>query len=191
MRVSDKRRLDREQQTRSWAAPLPDFSSMPRSNEAPRMRLEWDTRDTTNNRLWSDIQVTGPNVVTSAMVANHPTSGANTMNPTVSRQDTRSYTNEEYFSSSAPRPGQAPQRPTLPTHTYFPEGDQNTIRNFNGVVKEDTSFRVEDRSARIMERNFTHQWLSPQMTESIVQSQIQTSELLRPKQDDYRVQMNH
>lgn len=189
MRVSDQRRLERESQTRSWAAPLPDFSCMPRSTEAPRMRLEWDTRDTTNNRLWSDIQVTGPKAVTTAMLAGHPTSGANTMNPTVSRQDTRTYTNETYFASVAPRPGEAPQRPVLPVQTYSPENDQNTVRNFNGVVKENNSFRTEDRSARIMERNFTHQWISPEMTHTIVQSQIQTSELLRPKQDDFRVQM--
>jgi hypothetical protein len=191
MRVSDKRRIEREAQTRSWAAPLPDFSSMPRSTEAPRMRFEWDTRDTANNRLWSDIQITGPKAITSAMVSNHPTSGANTMNPTVSRQDTRSYLHDEYFPSSIPRPGESHQRPTLPTQTYSSDNDQNSIRAFNGVVKEDNSFRTEDRSARIMERNFTHQWLSPEATKHIVQNQIQTAELLRPKQDDYRVQMNH
>ena len=42
-----------------------------------------------------------------------------------------------------------------------------------------------------MERNFTHQWLTPDMTKSIVNSQVQTAELLRPKQDDYRVQLQH
>ena len=155
------------------------------------MRLEWDTRDTTNNRLWSDIQVTGPKAVTSAMLGNHPSLGANTMNPTVSRQDTRTYLNEDYFPSIATRPGEIPQRPVLPSQKYFPDSDQNTIRNFNGAVKENNSFRTEDRSARIMERNFTHQWLTPDMTKSIVNSQVQTAELLRPKQDDYRVQMNH
>jgi len=189
MRVSDQRRLEREAQSRSWAAPLPDFSSLPRSTEAPRMRLEWDTRDTTNNRLWSDIQVTGPKTITSAMVSSHPTFGANTMNPTLSRQDTRTYTNEEYFPVAVPRPGEAPQRPVIPTQKYSPEIDPNTVRGFSGVVKENNSFRTEDRSVRIMERNFTHQWLSPEMTQTIVKSQIQTAELLRPKQDDYRVQL--
>lgn len=189
MRISDQRRLERESQTRSWAAPLPDFSSLPRSTEAPRMRLEWDTRDTTNNRLWSDIQVTGPKAVTSAMVSSHPTHGANIMNPTVSRQDTRMYTNEEYFPVAVPRPGEAPQRPSIPTQKYSPESNPNTVRGFSGAVKENNSFRTEDRSIRIMERNFTHQWLSPEMTQTIVSSQIQTAELLRPKQDDYRVQL--
>jgi hypothetical protein len=122
------------------------------------------------------------------MLSSHPTLGANPMNPTVSRQDSRTYTNEDYFPSVAPRPGELPQRPTLPTQKYSAESDQNTVRGYNGVVKENNSFRTEDRSARILERNFTHQWLTPEMTKDIVHSQIQTSELLRPKQDDYRVQ---
>jgi hypothetical protein len=184
----------REVQNRSFAAPLPDFSAMPRTTEAPRQRLEWDTRDTINNRLWTDMQVTGPMVVTSAALAVHPSGGANTMSPTVSRQDQRSYVDPGYFpDASTARPGALPTMPKLPPRSVFENAwsssldtDHNTAREFRGVVKEENRTRVEDISSRTMERMFQHQWIEPQKSKQVVMSQLEAAERLRPAQDDYR-----
>lgn len=87
----DARLSAREAQNRGWAAPLPDFTVLPRVGAEPRTRLEWETRDTMNNRLWADLEVTGPKAVTSAMLAAHPTAGAEAWMPAAGRMDRRSY----------------------------------------------------------------------------------------------------
>ena len=184
----------REAQNRNFAAPLPDFSVMPRATEAPRQRVEWDTRDTMNNRLWADVQVTGAMVVTPAALAAHPTGGAQTSMPSAARQDQRSYVAPGYFPDApAPRPGQLAQRPVLPPQSVFGNAftssldtDHNTAREFRGVVKEENRFRAEDVSTRTMERMFQHQWVSPLASKQVVISQLEAAEKLRPGRDDYR-----
>jgi hypothetical protein len=196
--ATDQRLLDREAQTRGWAAPLPDFTVMPRANEPIRQRVEWDTRDTMNNRLWSDMQVTGPKAVTATMLAQHPTAGANPMMPTAGRQDPRSYvTGPSYFPDAQPiRPGEARQkRPQLPPQSLYQnawttdldiDGDhRNVAREVRQVVTEENYWRNEDAGARIMERTFQHQWIPQQVTNHIVNSQLDAAERLRPTQDDY------
>jgi hypothetical protein len=202
-RQNDQRLLDREAQTRSWAAPLPDFSSMPRYSETPRMRVEWDTRDTMNNRLWSDMQVTGPKAVTSEMLAAHPTGGAQQGLPTAARQDQRSYiSGPTYFPDAPPiKPGEYVQeRPKLPPRSLFQnawttdmdiEGSTiNVARELQGVVKEENRHWHEDAGTRVMQRMFQHQWVPAQTSQALLESQLAAAERLRPAQDDYRVQMN-
>jgi hypothetical protein len=128
-----------------------------------------------NNRLWSDLQATGPTAITSAGLQAHPSSGSMTTNPTVSRQDTRSYLASPYFSGSL-----------LPSNVSWTAGgdDQNAIRSLKNSVKETRLH--DDAGARILERNFTHQWVPADMTKRIVDTQLETAERLRPQQDEWR-----
>jgi hypothetical protein len=182
------RMLDREAQTRGWAAPLPDFSVMPRTTETGKMRVEWDTRDTINNRMWTDIQTAGPKAVTATMLSAHPTGGAQTTMPTASRQDHRNWSSQPYF----PDPKHPGERPTLPPSSLFqnpamigvdPEG-RDAVRELRGAVKEDTRWWGEDTSSRIVSHVFQHQWVAP----SVTSAQLDAAERLRPGQDDYRKQ---
>ena len=183
------RLTDRESQTRGWAAPMPDFSTLPRANESARIRLEWETRDTMNNRLFSDIQVTGPKTVTSAMLASHPTAGAEPFMPSSGRQDQRDYANQSYFPSANKSASSIRlERPVLPGsyNPYMtPGSDQNTVRELQGCVTEDVRFRSEDAGNRIVERIFTHQWVPAEMTKTIVDQQLFVAERLRSRGDDY------
>jgi hypothetical protein len=188
----NNRLLDREAQSRGWAAPLPDFTAMPRAADAPRMRLEWDTRDTMNTRLWSDMITSGPKAVTTAMLTSHPSHGAETQHPTTSRTDERHYSPAgliPYYPDAPPL-----HRPKLPPHSLFQnswmEGfnmeSRDTVRELRAAVKEENRFRVEETSSRIMGRTFEHQWLPPTATQHIVTSQLDAAERLRPTYDDYR-----
>lgn len=80
-----------EEQKRSWAAPVPDFTALPKVGEAPRVRMEWDTRDTVNNRYWAATVDAGAKEVTAAMLAAHPTAGSSPMMPAAARADHRPY----------------------------------------------------------------------------------------------------
>ena len=192
--IQDLGQSARELQNRSFAAPLPDFSQMPRTTEAPRLRVEWDTRDTMNNRLWSDLQVTGPLVVTSAALASHPSGGAQVTQPSLARQDVRAYTAPGYFpDAAAARPGSLPVAPVLPPRSLFEnpwtaalDTDQNTAREFRSVVKEENRTRGDDVTSKTMERMFQHHWVSPQASKDVVLLQMAAAERLRPAQDDYR-----
>lgn len=197
--IQDYGQSARELQNRSFAAPLPDLSRLPRVGDTPRMRVEWDTRDTMNNRLWSDLQVTGPLAVTSAALAAHPTGGAQITEPSLARQDVRGYSAAGFGASSyfpdtpAARPGALPSPTTLPSRSLFEnqftsslDTDHNTAREFRGVVKEENRTRGEDVTSRTMERMFQHQWLSPQASTNVVLTQLEAAERLRPSMDDYR-----
>lgn len=207
----DARRSAREEQSRGWAAPLPDFTVLPRVGEAPRTRLEWDTRDTMNNRLWADMEVTGPKAVTSAMLAAHPTAGAEAWMPTAGRLDRRSYVGwgdptESHHgvwgaAGTTPvggaqgvgfshMPG-AQERPTVPAYGAWTMGVDaagvNAAREMRGVVKETMAGREEDASARASERLFQNQWMTRDDQQRIVGTQLAAAEALRPAVDDFRV----
>ena len=200
--TSDRRRLDRESQTRSWAAPLPDFSTLPRASESPRLRLEWETRDTINNRLWNDTLTAGPKAVTSESLAAHPTNGAGTMMPSAARQDMRPYGlthNQDFPSrdppSTGPRMPGIQDRPGPPSVNLFKSPwlagvnteSEQVAREMRGIVKESNAGRAEDTSGRLASRTFQNQWMSRQDVTDVVVSQIEAGERLRPRQDDYRM----
>lgn len=211
----DDRRSAREAQNRGWAAPLPDFTVLPRVGAEPRTRLEWETRDTMNNRLWADVQITGPKTVTPAMLAAHPTAGAEAWMPSAGRMDRRSYvswgepaeSHHGIWSAAGTVPvGGAPgvgfshmpgaqERPTAPTHgAWMGSTDAesvNAAREVRGVVKETLAGREEDSSARVTERLFQNQWLTREDQQRIVTSQMAAAEALRPGSDDFRVSYRH
>jgi hypothetical protein len=205
----DARRSAREAQDRGWAAPLPDFTVLPRVGAEPRTRLEWETRDTMNNRLWADLEVSGPKAVTTAMLAAHPTAGAEAWMPSAGRTDRRSYvgwgTGSHHSAWTAGVPvGGAPgvgftnmpgiqERPAAPSHGAWldtagvdREGP-NVSREFRSVVKEDLSGREEDAAGRVAQRTFQNQWMTRGDQQRIVMSQLTAAEALRPGSDDYRV----
>jgi hypothetical protein len=187
----DSRLASRESQTRHFSAPLPDFSSLPRPSEAARMRAEWDTRDTMNNRMWTHTQVSGATAVTATMLSQHPTNGAEPFAPLSARQDARTYDQGQYF----PNANKATERPTLPPSSLFQnawmEGyhteDGNTARELRGAVKEDVRWRGEDTSARLAGRTFEHQWIPASATKQIVNAQISAADILRPQADNYHL----
>jgi hypothetical protein len=198
MRAShDGRLLDREAQTRSWAAPLPDFTVLPRVGEAPRIRHEWDTRDTMNQRLWADTIATGAKTVTSAMLATHPTAGAETMMPTAGRQDFRQYHESAIGVAHRPAAGGVAtglpgmlERPGIPRAGvwYSPSEMEtvNAVRDVRGVVRENNGGRAEDAAARLQARTFQNQWMTPDTLRTIVDARLGAAEALRPAQDDWR-----
>jgi hypothetical protein len=183
---NDERLAGRNAQTLSWAAPMPDFS---RDVRAPLMRAEWETRDTINNRAFADTMASGPKAVTSAALAAHPSQGAMTMNPSVARQDERSYTLAgQYFPDA--RVG---ERPTKPPHSLFQNAwldgfdveSRDVTRELRGAVKEENRWRGADISNRLVGRTFEHQWL-PQGYGIQVAQQIDAAVALRPTVDDYQ-----
>ena len=185
----EQRLSAREQQTRGWLAPVPDYSSVPRASGGVRVRQEWDTRDTMNNRLWNDTLTAGPKAVTAEMIAAHPSSGAETTMPAVSRQDTRVYTESPSFFPNANQ-----GRPRLPPTSVFQnpaliginvEGG-DVVRELRSSVKEVSHGLVEDRSNRLLTRAFEHQWIPAAATNNMVDAKILAAEMLRPAQDDYR-----
>jgi hypothetical protein len=208
-RQHDDRLLGRAEQTRSWAAPMPDFTMLPRVGEAPRIRMEWDTRDTLNHRLWADNMATGAKTVTSAMLAAHPTAGAETMMPTAGRQDYRHYhpsgSDGATAAVGAPmrsaRGGESTglpymlERPGIPRVAawYNPaEMDtSNTIRDVRGVVRENNHGRADDVAARLEQRTFQNQWMTPDTLRTIVDARLGAAAALRPTQDDWRSDVPH
>ena len=182
----------REAQTRAWSAPVPPVFERSPITDGVRQRMEWETRDTINNRLWADTLSAGPKMVTEQMLASHPSHGAEMMTPSASRKDNRPYAvaGPAYF----PSPTDPEARPTLPPHSLFANtwsagfnvesGDVG--KELRRVVKEDNRYLDDNVSNRIVGRTFEHQWIPPADTRVIAGRKIEASELLRPGQDDYR-----
>lgn len=196
----EQRRMDRESQTRSWAAPLPDFTAMPRVGSEPRTRVEWDTRDTMNSRMWADTLSSGPHDVTTAMLAAHPTAGAHAAMPSSGRQDERPYGESaanHWMVPGTPAGQRMPgvqERPTAPPHSVFQNAwlsgvpvDGDVSREMRGVVKETNVGRSMDAAGRYMERTFQNQWMPSEVRQGIVAAQLKAAEALRPTSDDYRL----
>jgi hypothetical protein len=114
MRASEQRLLNREAQTRSWAAPLPDFTSLPRFGSDVRVRYEWETRDSINNRMWDNMIDMGGKEVSPTMLASHPTAGAQVSMPSIGRQDLRHYSAGPEWERRMPTEAQRSQR-RMPT----------------------------------------------------------------------------
>jgi hypothetical protein len=203
-RQTDQRLLDREAQTRGWTAPVPDVTAVPRMGSEPRIRLEWDTRDTANNRLWANMVDTGAKEVTTAALAAHPTAGASPMMPSAARQDFREYGTGARWEGVVgaalaappdPRVAGVRTRPVEPPGSLFQNAWMNgfdveggdTSRELRGVVREDLAGRSEDSAGRILERTFENQWMSPATRAAVLHSQMDAAARLRPQQDDWRL----
>jgi len=189
--MTHQQRLEQlREQNRAMARPLCDFSSMPRAEGGPRMRAEWDTRSTINNRFWANVITTGAKQVTAEMLDAHPTHGAWEGNPMDARKDVR-----EWGPSSTIAPQYVPdesgpgKRPTLPDSSLWrnPRFDGwnpeniDTMREVRQIVKESNRWTEEDASLRVQQRTFQHQWMPAQGLE-----QLEAAERLRWQSDDYR-----
>jgi len=191
----EQRLQQREAQNRGWVAPVPvpqEFNI----HDGTRTRVEWETRDTINNRLWADTMSAGPKAVTTAMLATHVSQGSETMQPANARKDNRPYHEfiQYYPDAAAPRDGQSQDRPVLPprnlglnpwTNGYDIESG-DIARELRGAVKESNRFFTQDVSARMAGRTFEHQWIPAARTREIAEQKLEASMLLRPSQDDYR-----
>jgi len=183
--ANDSRIQARGDQTRSWAAPMPAFGQIP--PQTARTRLEWDTRDTANNRLFQNMQVAGAKTVTSAMLAEHPTRGAEPFMPTVSKYDTNQYSGASFYPDSSAFPSvsgqvERPRLPRLDSSNPFlasldTECPETLIREIKHSVVEDTRFRKDDVDSRIINRVFTDRLIPTEMRTSIVERQVAASEL--------------
>jgi len=164
---------------------MPAFGQIP--PQTARTRLEWDTRDTANNRLFQNMQVAGTKTVTSAMLAEHPTRGAEPFMPTASKYDTNQYSSGGFYPDSSAFPSASGQveRPRLPrldsSNPYLAslniENPQTLIREIKHSVVEDTRFRTDDVDSRIINRVFTDRLIPTEMRTSIVERQVAASEL--------------
>ena len=191
----EQRLQQREAQNRGWASPVVtpmDFNI----HDGARTRVEWETRDTINNRLWADTMSAGPKAVTTAMLAVHVSQGSEMTQPSNARKDDRPYHGEvQYYpDAAAPRDGQSQDRPVLPpknlglnpwTNGYDIESG-DIARELRGTVKESNRFFTQDVSARMAGRTFEHQWIPAAASRAIAEQKLEASVLLRPSQDDYR-----
>ena len=187
----------RASQDRGFAAPMPDFSKIP-NNQSARIRVEWDTRDTANSRLYSDMISMGPKIVTSDMLATHPTHGAEAYMPTASRNDTGVYTGASYFPDQLGVQNGRQERARLPgtidSNPFLTSLEPSQIvREIRRSVIEDNRFYNDDTDARINERVFTHQLITAEDTRAIIERQVNAAERLRPVADDWLrpVDSNH
>lgn len=192
---------------------MPDFTVLPRVGEAPRIRMEWDTRDTINHRLWADNMATGAKAVTSTMLSEHPSAGAETMMPSAGRQDYRHYHPSGTDAIGVGGTGAigAPMRPAagglatgLPgmlerpgmprTGAWYDHSqmdNQNAIRDVRGVIRENNLGRGDDVAARLEQRVFQNQWMTPDTLRTIVDARLGAAEALRPSHDDWRAGVPH
>lgn len=147
---------------RGATAPMPDFSILSRSQEL-RMRVEWDTRDTINTRLYSDMLASGAKAVTVAMLKDHPSHGARIMLPTTSRMDTNTYIDSRnlYFPNAPGLPDATGlhARAMLPAqgidrNPFTSSLDGGVIREVRRSVIEDNRFSKDDTGARMVQRVF-------------------------------------
>jgi len=191
MRSSHQDRLQgREAQSRAWTQPLPTPQTF-NIRDGTRQRVEWDTRDTINNRLWADTISAGSKAVTSEMLSQHVSHGSAIMQPSASTDDRRPYRFEGQYFPDAKDPL---ERPRLPPQSLFMNpwlqnynievGDVS--RELRTAVTEDNRYLTEDASRRIAGRTFEHQWIPAAATNAIASQKLEASELLRPTQDDYR-----
>lgn len=190
-REHENRLADRSQQTRGWAAPLPspDALSRVREGDGARLRMEWDTRDTMNNRLWDATVSTGPKTVTSAMLASHPTGGANIHMPIASRHDARIWSSATVATVAATTAAAA-AAPTMSSIYKSPmftgmDVDKVGLQELRGAIREDSRYRDEHTSRRITERMFDTQWVPKADAARIVAEQIAAADKLRFGADDW------
>jgi len=126
------------------------------------MRVEWDTRDTINTRLYSDMLASGAKAVTVAMLKDHPSHGARVMLPTTSRLDTNTYIDDNQYFPNAPGlpDGMGLQaRARLPAqgidrNPFTSSLDGGVIREVRRSVIEDNRFSKDDTGARMVQRVF-------------------------------------
>jgi hypothetical protein len=206
-RQADQRLSAREAQTRAWSAPVPDVTAVPRMGTGggmePRVRLEWDTRDTANNRMWANTLDMGAKDVTSASLAAHPTAGASPFMPSASRDDHRPYGDAPRWEGVVSAAVAAPPDPRVSGWKPRPVGAPGSLfqnawldgfdveggeaaRELRGVIREDMTGRSEDVAARITERTFENQWMSGATRTAVIRAQMDAASALRPQQDDWR-----
>ena len=184
--ANDSRMQARGEQTRSWAAPLPAFGQIP--PQTARVRLEWDTRDTANNRLFQNMLVAGAKTVTPAMLAEHPTRGAEPFMPTASKYDVNQYSAGGFYPDSPAFPSasghvERPRLPRLDSSNPFlatldvVRNPEALCREIRHSVTEDTRFRTDDVDSRIINRVFTDRLIPTEMRTSIVERNVAASEL--------------
>jgi hypothetical protein len=152
------------------------ISTIP-DNYALRARIEWDSRETINSRLVHDNLVSGPKAVTSAMLAAHPTRGAEPFFPSTSRRDRNLYVTSTYFPNSTQLPDKTgrQERVRLPgafnPFTSNLDTDQNPaaiIREVRLSILEDNRFAPGDTDARMNERVFVYHSLPAEDSRAIL-----------------------
>ena len=69
--------------------------------------------------------------------------------------------------------------------------NQNAIRDVRGVIRENNLGRGDDVAARLEQRTFQNQWMTPDTLRTIVDARLGAAEALRPSHDDWRAGMPH
>ena len=174
----------------------PTQINIPMSASA-RIRVEPNTRDAINSRLWESIQydTKSPNSE-DIKLAISPV--YQDMNPLSGRTSSNNYNQQPQFFPDPPRPSTrggnaAPaakpvQQPGLSQNTYLQRLDaeqdaRNIPREMRSAIYEDNREREVDAARLLSERQFSSRFLPDDQAEKA--AAIQAYELLRPKTDDY------
>jgi hypothetical protein len=193
------RMAERTNQTTGWNPPLHDPTqiNIPISASA-RIRLEPNTRDAINSRIWESIQYDTKSPNTDE-IATATSPVFQDMNPINSRTTTNSYNQQAQYFPDPPRPATGPNsipKPAadpklnsgLANNPYLQRLDptqdaRNIPRELRGAVSEDNREREVDAARILCERQFTYRFIPED--QSIKIASLQAYELLRPKTDDY------
>ena len=182
---------------------LVDPTAMNRGMTGLRIRRELPSRDAINSRAWDSFHATPPTQVSSD---NLQTPVYMDMNSKSSRFDTVQYrVQPDYMPEPSrgttragdlgvpPVAGQARAPPTkFSTNPYTQRLDaggfdsRNIIREMRGAVVEDNRERQIDADRMLTERQFYDRWLPARAATDA--ASLQAYELLRPKQDEWKLE---
>jgi len=183
---------------------LPDPTTMAPGISGLRIRREFTAREAINSRAWDSFHATPPTAISTDMLATKNQPLYMDMNPIASRTNTVQYNQQmQYIPTPArgstsvssgiapPAPPAAPPPPTFSQNPYLQRLDatqedaRNVLRELRGAVFEDNRERANDSDRSLVQRQFVDRWL-PQMAASDA-SGLEAYELLRPKQDQWRL----
>jgi hypothetical protein len=186
---------------------LPDPTTMAPGLSGLRIRREFTAREAINSRAWDSFHATPPTAISSDQLFAKGGPQYMDMNPIASRTNAVQYRQQMQYIPDPPRgstsassgiaPPAAPVQPPpllLSLNPYMQRLDaagedaRNVIREFRGAVVEDNRERANDSDRSLVQRQFVGRWL-PQIAATDASS-LEAYELLRPKQDEWRLSSN-
>jgi len=186
---------------------LPDPTTMAPGLSGLRIRREFTAREAINSRAWDSFHATPPTAISSDQLFAKGGPQYMDMNPIASRTNAVQYRQQMQYIPDPPRgstsassgiaPPAAPAQPPpllLSLNPYMQRLDaagedaRNVIREFRGAVVEDNRERANDSDRSLVQRQFVGRWL-PQIAATDASS-LEAYELLRPKQDEWRLTSN-
>jgi hypothetical protein len=153
-----------------------------------RIRREYGARDGINSRAWDYFHATAPQDISSDNLTKDTRNPKYMdMNPICSRTNTVQYRNQpEYLQGNSTAPDTFSTNPYTQRMDVGGSESRNIIRELRSAVTEDNRDQAKTTDSLLAQRQFYDRWL-PAVT-AVDASSLQAYELLRPKQDDWRMQ---